>query len=173
MKNQIEVEVNGNKVTLTLTDEQIKQLQTSKKKEWYDDRKFDEIYMLVSSDEGYVQYYDAEYKLQMEVEKLLPQYSFDSEEQAYMAADYINLFIEMYNFCQLRNGENKIDWNNRDILKYTLELNYASLTFCVSKWSIVVNGIFGLAFIKKEHAEEAIEIFGDRIKAVYLKLQNY
>jgi hypothetical protein len=170
MKNQIEVEVNGNKVTLTLTDEQIKQLQVPKKKEWWKERSFKEVFALM----GMRYNFDIiDISEDVNINGFSSEYLINNYDQAICASEYINLFIEMYNFCQLRNGENKIDWNNRDILKYTLELNYASLTFCVSKWSIVVNGIFGLAFIKKEHAEEAIEIFGDRIKAVYLKLQNY
>ena len=39
--NQLEVEVNGNKIMITLTDDQIKQLQTPKKMEWYEEIEFE------------------------------------------------------------------------------------------------------------------------------------
>jgi hypothetical protein len=169
--NELEVEINGNKVTIALTDEQIKQLQVPKKKEWWKDAEFDSPYMLVSNDCGNVSYYDANHKLQMEIYRLYPRFTFNGMKQAENAAEYINLFIEMYNFAQLRNGKNKVDWSNGTVMKYNIMCN--SNILGVFSYSTLNCGVFNIAFIKKEHAEEAIEIFGDRIKAVYSKLQNY
>ena len=177
MNNTIDVEINGNKVTLTLTDDQISQLQKAAKKEWWEEIKYNrkselEVthgYINVYSDsagycpiESVINYTDSRRRM-----------TFNNIRQAQLAAEYMNLFTEMYNFAQLRNGSSKIDWSNHHIFKYTLELNGASLTLSVTKWNFIVNSIFGLAFLKKEHAQEAIEIFGERIIALFSKLQNY
>ena len=76
----------------------------------------------------------------------------------------------MYNFCQLRNGENKIDWTDSNKYKYGVIYNKG---LSVELYSSFNTFVFGLALLSREHAEEMLSIFGDRIKAVYLKLQNY
>jgi hypothetical protein len=170
--NELEVEINGNKVTIALTDEQIKQLQTQQK-EWYDGRVFDEMYMPIGTVDGIAVVDISEYKggKDMNGAGFEPQRIFDNKNQAICATEYINLFIEMYNFAQLRNGKNKVDWSNGTVMKYNIMCN--SNILGVFSYSTLNCGVFNIAFIKKEHAEEAIEIFGDRIKAVYSKLQNY
>ena len=184
MNNTIDVEINGNKVTLTLTDDQISQLQKAAKKEWWEEIEYEMRnlyvenggvarigYLLSSNCENNIVVYRPSIFYFCDPTK--NNIVFNNEKQAQLAAEYTNLFTEMYNFAQLRNGSSKIDWSNHHIFKYTLELNGASLTLSVTKWSFIVNSIFGLAFLKKEHAQEAIEIFGERIIALFSKLQNY
>ena len=174
--NEIEVEVNGNKVTITLTDEQIKKLQV-KNKAWYEGREFKEMYMPIGNIDGIHAVDVSEYLggKDMKGAGFEPQRVFDNMEQAVLATDYLNLFIEMYNFCQLRNGANKIEWGNGNS-KYILRvygIHNGSYGIHVERFTTDCIGVFGLAVLTKEHAEEMLSIFGDRIKEVYSKLQNY
>lgn len=170
--NQLEVEVNGNKIMITLTDDQIKQLQTPKKMEWYEEIEFDKnVFMIDSKTRGGVYAHCfTDISSKPEHNKCI----FNNLKQSIVAADYINLFIEMYNFCQLRNGNNKIDWSNGNKCKYGIShsMSHRDIIY-VSSWFKANEFIFGLAVLTQEHAEEMLSIFGDRIKEVYSKLQNY
>jgi len=166
--NELEVEINGNKVTIALTDEQIKQLQVPKKKEWWKERAFKEVFALM----GMRYNFDIiDISEDVNINGFSGEYIINNYDQAICASEYIKLFIEMYNFAQLRNGKNNIDWSNGTVMKYNIMYN--SNILGVFSYSTLNCGVFNIAFIKKEHAEEAIKIFGDRIKAVHSKLQNY
>lgn len=198
--NQLEVEVNGNKIMITLTDEQIKQLQTPKheKTEWYDEIKYEQYesgdgkyepiryshrgYSVVPIFNNPIFTNDKEscYCLNANLLRFGSNpdkaYIFNSFAQAKMTIEYINLFIEMYNFCQLRNRGNEIDWT--DSYQHKFGVIYNS---CMDKFKCLsVDGystsnpfVFSLALLSRKHAEEMLSIFGDRIKEVYSKLQNY
>ena len=169
--NELEVEINGNKVTIALTDEQIKKLQTQQK-EWYDGRVFDEMYMPIGTVDGIAVVDISEYKggKDMTGAGFEPQRIFVNKNHAICATEYINLFIEMYNFCQLRNGNNKIDWTDSSKFKFGVVYNKG---LSVELYSSFNSFVFGLAVLTEEHAEEMLSIFSDRIKEVYSKLQNY
>ena len=147
-------------------------ISLEKAREWYEGREFKEMYMPIGNIDGIHAVDISEYLggKDMKGAGFEPQRVFDNMEQAVLATDYLNLFIEMYNFCQLRNGENKIDWSDCAVQKFGLVYQGNVL---VQKYTSVNVFVFGLAVLTKEHAEEMLSIFGDRIKEVYSKLQNY
>ena len=176
MNNQIEVEINGNKVTLTLTDEQINQLQKAAKKEWWEEIKYPKSGEL-NATYGFINDYCGSnlgyYPLECVIDytNSSSRMTYNNIEQAQLAAEYMNLFTEMYNFAQLRNGNSKIDWSSGAVMKWNVMFNGNILG--VFSYSTLSCGVFNIAFVKREHAEEAIDIFGERIKSLFSKLQNY
>ena len=91
---------------------------------------------------------------------------YDNKEQAELDAKKLNFYLEMLRFAELRNG----DWRpkeedyNEGIWGIKLNKDYAYIDIIYYENSLFLQ----IPFKSEEIAEEALELFGERIKEVYL-----
>ena len=92
------------------------------------------------------------------------------EKEVTLIAERRKLQLEMEMFARL-NNEEKIDWSNGNQLKWHLYVDCKRnniITTCTYKIR-VLNTVY---FTSKEIAEKALEKFGDRIKQLYLDVEE-
>lgn len=78
----------------------------------------------------------------------------------------VNLMAELQTFAKLRNGDWVADWGD-DIDKFGITLNAGEAK--LDEWCSSNPFVYVISFESEEIAQEAIEIFGQRIEQFYGK----
>lgn len=93
--------------------------------------------------------------------------TFHDEKSAKLWEEQDNLFQELQTFAKLRNGDWVADWGNENDIKIGLSLLGNK---CLVEDFYIGNGyVYGISFKNEEIAQEALEIFGERIEQLYGK----
>lgn len=95
-----------------------------------------------------------------------PEHAFKTQEQAELLKEKMLLMQEMYAFAHVKNEGKLPDWNieNR---KYGISIDKNNAIILYYHTSNIF--VFGVTFNNKKDAEEALQIFGERIQKYYNK----
>lgn len=78
-----------------------------------------------------------------------------------------DLMTEMQAFAKLRNGDWVADWGDKSQCKKGL--CFYGKNFCIEELAVNNRFVYGISFKSWEIAQEALEIFGERIEQFYGK----
>lgn len=92
-------------------------------------------------------------------------HAFRTKEQAELIKEKMLLLQEMSAFAHVKNEEIIPDWESSSKFKWGISL--ISNAVIVDFYRIDNSFVFGVSLHKKEHAEEMLEIFGERILKYY------
>lgn len=90
---------------------------------------------------------------------------FKDKDKAIHAIEVLKLHLEMLRFAEVKNGDWKPDWTSNPHDKYGIEIYNGYLS--PSKYSTHNVFIDQISFKSFGIAQEALEIFGDRIRELY------
>ena len=92
------------------------------------------------------------------------------EKEVILIAERRKLQSEMEMFAKL-NNEEKIDWSNIEQKKWSLYINYAKNEIRI-EWASICSNLNNIYFTSEEIAKKALEKFGDRIRKLYIDIEE-
>ncbi len=131
-----------------------------KKKDWKDEVKREGFIPAMRSSDG------SNVAESTNAHDTVPNFMTLTEKQAVIIAEKIKLLVEMHKFAELRNAGWVPSWNGSDYA-YCIEAKAGENRCKIEYWQGSNRGVFGVTFKTKEIAQEALEIFGERIKQFY------
>ena len=92
------------------------------------------------------------------------------KKEVKLIAERRKLQLQMEQFARL-NNEEEIDWSNTEQRKWSLYINYAKNEIRID-WASNCRDLNNVYFTSEEIAEKALEKFGDRIRKLYMDMEE-